>query len=62
MEQIQIGGTKRGLWLEDTEEEKDSREYCDGCDQLIDDDGSLFTYNSKKDTWVCNKCWELLTK
>ena len=47
---------------EPTQEELDHREYCDGCDQLIDDDGSLFTYNSKKDTWVCNKCWELLIK
>ena len=47
---------------EPTQEELDHREYCGGCDQLIDDDGSLFTYNSTKDNWVCNKCCELLIK
>jgi len=46
-------------YLQNYLKEEDSRDYCDGCDQLIDTekDGD-FVYDEKAEYWYCAKCTE----
>jgi hypothetical protein len=49
-------------YLQNYLKEEDSKDYCDGCDQLIDTekDGD-FVYDEKAEYWYCAKCTEKWT-